>query len=98
MFNCIYIVDPKKYELITTIVDEEYISDCGTLCASSKDSFIYVPYDGGCLCKVTIVNGEYKITSKIKINENNLLRSVCMVNDGKYIIGSNKYNGCSIFN
>ena len=44
--KCIYIVDPKKYELVTTIVDEEYILDCGSLYAFSKDSFIHAPYDG----------------------------------------------------
>ena len=64
--NCIYIVDPQKYELITTIVDNEYIPRSGPLCVFGNDSFIYVSLIGGCLCEITMINGEYKISFKTK--------------------------------
>ena len=45
-----------------------------------------------------MINGEYKITFKTKYNDNDLYGNcICIVNDGKYLISSNKYKGCSIF-
>jgi WD40 repeat protein len=95
--NCIYIVDTQKYELVTTIVDKEYIPDCGPLYVFGNDSFIYVSLDGGCFCEVSMMNGEYKISFKTKESDNNLLSCISLVNDGKYFISGNRYGGCSIY-
>ena len=96
--NCIYIVNPIRYELVATIVDKEYIPNSGPLFMFGYDSFIYVSLNGGCLCGVTFVNGEYKITFKTKENENDLKGNcLSIVNNGKFIIGDNKYGGCSVF-
>ena len=93
-----YIVDPQRYKVITTIVDKEYIPEIGLLCAFGNMSFIYVPVNGGCLCEVTMINGEYKITFKTKESDDYLFGScICLVNDGNYLIRSNRYYGCSIF-
>ena len=63
-----------------------------------NDSFIYVSLDSGCLCEVSMVNGEYKITFKKKEDDNDLHGNcICIVNNGKYLISGNKYCGCSIF-
>ena len=59
-------VDPLTYRIITTIKDEIYIPIFGPLCAIGNDSFIYVSVIGGCLCVVSMINGEYKITFKTK--------------------------------
>ena len=46
-----------------------------------------------------MTNEEYKITFKIKERYNDFNGNcICRVNDGKYLISDNKYNGCSIFN
>ena len=96
---CIYIVDPQRYKVIATIVDEEYIPDCGSLYAFGNNSFIYVSFTDGCLCEVSMINEEYKITFKTKKSDGDLLGfCICLVNDGKYLISSNRYYGCSIFN
>ena len=98
MPNYIYIVDPQTYELIAIIVDEEYIPMYGPLHTFGNDSYIYVPVTGGCLCEITMINGEYKIFFKTKESDNDLYGiCICMVNNGKYLISSNRYNGCSIF-
>ena len=46
-----------------------------------------------------MINGEYKNTFKTKESDDDLLGNcICLVNDRKYLISSNKYKGCSIFN
>ena len=69
------------------------------MCAFGDNSFIYVSRIDGCLCEITKIKGEYKITFKTKKSENDLYGNcICIVNDGKYLISSNRYGGCSIFN
>ena len=73
----VYIVNPTKYELVTTIVDEEYIPHYGPMYVFSNDSIIYLSIylsysDNGCLCQISMMNGKYKISFKTKVNENDL--------------------------
>ena len=68
------------------------------MCVFGNDSFIFLSRKGGCLCEVTMINGEYKISFKTKENYNVFNGNcICTVNDGKYLISDNKYSGCSIF-
>jgi WD40 repeat protein len=97
--NHIYIIDPQTYRLVTTIMDSQYIPIGGPLYCCGNDSFIYVPYSGKYLCQISMINGEYKISFKGKENENSLKGNcMSMINNGKFIISSNNYGGCSIFN
>ena len=81
------------------IVDKEYIPDCGPLYVFGNDSFIYVSIDGGCLCEIAIINGKYTVSFKVKESNNDFNGNfVSVVNNGKYLISSNKYKGCSVFN
>ena len=96
---CIYIVDPQRYKVIATIEDKEYIPSSGPLYAFGNNSFIYVPLSGGYLCEITMINGEYKNTFNTKESDDDLYGfCICLLNDGKYLISSNRYGGCSIFN
>ena len=96
--DCIYIVDPLRYKIIATIENKEYIPYRGALHAFSNNSFIYVSEMYGCLCEISMINGEYKISFKTKENEEDLIGTcICVVNNGKYLISSNEHNGCNIF-
>ena len=69
------------------------------MCAFGDASFIYVSYGGGSFCEMTNMNGEYMISFKTKEHSNDFSGNyICTVNCGKYIISSNKHDGCSIFN
>ena len=96
--NCIYIVDTYRYESVVMFEDEKYIPRSGPLYNFGNNSFIYVSLEGGYFCQVTPTNDKYYIYYISKENDNDLYGAcVYTLNNGKYIISSNKHKGCSIF-
>lgn len=68
MTSCsIVIIDPFKYIKVSEIKDNNYICKCGPLFGLSDNSFVFVCENS--FSHISLVDGDYKISYKIKYEE-----------------------------